>query len=573
MSINVTINFCETLWKKKLQKRTIASNTNIGDFLEIIVDENKEFEIQNFQVEDLSVVLDGTFLAKDMTFAAARVRNDSVFEIKKFPRTVEKFGSMQSNLLTTNYHNMNKIKGKSVKNDNNNNEEGSSRLVCSNHSLTNQGTELMSQETVFSKHDFDFGHLEKANNTVEIQCFTADVKDEQYIALLAKTPLDGTNKRAPSNIIIVIDISGSMNAKFEDSDKTRMDLTIEMVVELIKNMKNKEQVAILAFDTEVDIIQTLQFIGMLDREKLIEKVRKLKTRGGTNMEVAMEKAIEIIKEALECDSGEDSEYEDTDNEEEEEYETPKNHRIIFMTDADPNNSSNIEKMFNDTERAANEDEIYTTYIGIGKNFNLKNIKRIAYIKGANFFYVDSENEFKRILTDELNYAITPIAFDIKVFIESKVLEIESVYGVSKTDISNGMVMEIPMLIPSQCTKLGSRDNVMLIKCKEKLTPTLNPNKEARITLRYTQPDGTKQQVVELAQFTGEKPCAGIRKMMILAKYHDLMIEVLNRRGDFTDENFKKEVLAFRRKFRKFAKRAKEQEVTMKLGILEEYIHD
>jgi len=98
----------------------------------------------------------------------------------------------------------------------------------------------------------------------------------------------------PRDTIIVVDVSGSMGDT--DYHPTRLAGGIEAAVEYINiraEQSPKDRIAIVAFDSSAWIVIDLSSITLKDR--LIEAVRQLEIKGGTDIAEGLKKAYKIFK--------------------------------------------------------------------------------------------------------------------------------------------------------------------------------------------------------------------------------------------------------------------------------------
>ena len=123
-------------------------------------------------------------------------------------------------------------------------------------------------------------------------------------------------------------------------------------------------------------------------------------------------------------------------------------RIVFLTDAQPNlgnlNRDDLAKLAEDNA----EDSVFTSFIGIGVDFNAELVQAITQTRGANYFSVHSATEFKRQLDEGFDYMVTPLVFDLNLKVESSGYDIRAVYGSPEADLATGEIMKINTLFPS-----------------------------------------------------------------------------------------------------------------------------
>eukprot|EP00483_Globobulimina_turgida_P004413 UN04422 len=115
----------------------------------------------------------------------------------------------------------------------------------------------------------------------------------------------------------------------------------------------------------------------------------------------------------------------------------------------------VEKKANATE---NNKRVYTTFIGVGLDFNANLICEISKVRGANYFAVHSESEFYKKLILEFDYFVSPMVFDLKLVLQSEGgrVCIDSVYGSNSNDIDTvtGEIMSVNTLFPSPPNDYG-----------------------------------------------------------------------------------------------------------------------
>ena len=110
--------------------------------------------------------------------------------------------------------------------------------------------------------------------------------------------------------------------------------------------------------------------------------------------------------------------------------------------------------------------IYTTFIGVGVDFNTEVIECLSDVRGANYYSVHSSEEFKRIMGEDFDYMVTPLVFDLELKLESDLFEIANVYGTDTKKLSSGTIMNVNTLFPSRTTNNGeTKGGVILLKLK------------------------------------------------------------------------------------------------------------
>jgi len=249
-------------------------------------------------------------------------------------------------------------------------------------------------------------------------------------------------KRKHQNLVIVLDISGSMGFPFNyqyganrrnKNEKTKMEIANEALVTLIKKLKPTDRFGLVIFDDKAQIIQKLELISDINLDKLYKKILRLKECGGTNFEAGYRGAIKLYS-ALNKNALNDPQF---------------FNRIVMLTDAQPNvgrtdsNSLlNLVGTYGNSKENKLSNYIYTTFIGIGLDFNSSLIEKISSIRGANYYTVKSSEDFIIRMDQEFDHMVTPLVFNVslKLNFEGNSCEIDKVYGAkekkSKTYFGN-----------------------------------------------------------------------------------------------------------------------------------------
>jgi len=325
-------------------------------------------------------------------------------------------------------------------------------------------------------------------------------------------------KRKPLNLVVVLDISGSMRSPFdsyhydgggnpvytEDTERAsaqKLDVAKDAIAALFGHLRPEDRLGFVVFDDVAQVAKPLNFVGETDMASIERHVRELTPRGGTNMSAGMEAATELFEEL-----GATNEYEQ---------------RIIFLTDAMPNQGDTSSGgLFEMVEENA-QDHVYTTFIGVGVDFQTELVERITKTRGANYFAVHSSEAFETQLDDGFELMVSPLVFDLSLKLEAEGWKIEQVYGSPEADKATGELIFVSTLFPSRTQDGETRGGVVLLKLRR-------TSESSRLTLfaQYENRDGKmfeNEQTVDWPKTDGEAyDHDGIRKAVLLARYANLM---------------------------------------------------
>jgi Ca-activated chloride channel family protein len=165
--------------------------------------------------------------------------------------------------------------------------------------------------------------------------------------------------------------------------------------------------------------------------------------------------------------------------------------------------------------------IYTTFIGIGVDFNTELVEYITKIKGANYYSVHSAGQFRERMDDEFEYMVTPLVFDLRLTLDASGWEIEKVYGSPEANESTGELMKVNTLFPSSRKEGETRGGLILLKLRK-----TDPDNTLNLIASYEDRNGRSDTAITTVNLQYASPeyfgNTGIRKGILLARYADLL---------------------------------------------------
>ena len=354
-------------------------------------------------------------------------------------------------------------------------------------------------------------------------------EDEYYLSVGLNSGVKESDfKRKKLNLIIVLDISGSMSSQFnryyydqfgrttpiegteDDADyqKSKMEVAREAVVGLLDHLNPDDRFGMVLFDNVAYLGKPLSLVSDTDMNSIKGHILELQPRGGTYFEAGYRDGTKLFDEYLNTDQ---SEYEN---------------RIIFITDAMPNiGQISEEGLFGLTKKNA-DNKIYTTFIGVGVDFNTELIEYITKIRGANYYSVHSGKEFKQRMDDEFEYMVTPLVFNLNLNLDAKGYKIEKVYGSPEANEATGEIMKVNTLFPSKREEQETRGGIVILKLKK-----ISPDADLKLKVSYEDRLGkvdTNEMAVKLESKTPDfYENTGIRKGILLSRYANLMKNWIN----------------------------------------------
>ena len=385
----------------------------------------------------------------------------------------------------------------------------------------------LTYEGIFYDYYFDTGNSGEESDEMFYPSYSTAVsedpisgEEEYYLSVGLNSNIKESDfQRKNLNLVIVLDISGSMSSSFssyyydtddeeddEDNSKSKMQLAEESLNILIDQLTEDDSLGIVLFESSAHLAKPLNLIGDVDVDALKEHILEVSATGGTNFEDGYLTATELFEDYALTDS--------------DEYEN----RIIVITDAMPNTGTTSSSGLLSYVEENAENGIYTTFIGVGVDFNTELINEISSVEGGNYYSVSSASEFKTRMGEEFEYMVTPLVFDLNLDLESDGYEIEAVYGTDDVDAEEGNIMHVNTLFPSSSNSDSEvKGGLVLLK----LTKIDEEADDSEITLKvtYRDTDGEKhsnEQTIKLSSDELYYDNTGIQKGIVLTRYVNVL---------------------------------------------------
>jgi len=369
-------------------------------------------------------------------------------------------------------------------------------------------------EGVYYDHYFKSPKSSKCENlfcpsyTTAIRKNIYTQKDEYFITVGLDSNIKASDfKRKKLNIVVVLDISGSMSSPFDkyyydrkktDEPKmTKMEIANRSLVGMIDHLANEDRLGIVLFDNKAYNAKPIRVIKDTDIKAIKKHILELKSRGGTNWSAGYRSGLALFDKLKD------------------KFKDPNiyENRIIFLTDAMPNRGELREDGLFGMVKDASKKGIYTTFIGVGVDFNNDLVESISKTKGANYFAVHSDEEFLKRMDEEFDYMVTPLVFDLKLKLLSSGNKIEAVYGSPDADRATGEIMYVNTLFPSPTKDGKTKGGVILLKVKEP--------KDMKLEVTYKDRIGKPYKSSQTVTFKNSND-KSIQKAILLADYVTLM---------------------------------------------------
>jgi Ca-activated chloride channel family protein len=213
--------------------------------------------------------------------------------------------------------------------------------------------------------------------------------EHQLLRIGLKAREISPGKRPNSNLVFLLDVSGSM------ADGNKLPLVKESMRLLLDQLTESDRVAIVVYASNTRLV--LPSTSGDQREKIRSAIDRLHAGGSTNGASGIQLAYETAQQNF-IQGGVN--------------------RVILATDGDFNvgmtNRGDLTRLIE--EKA--ESGIYLSALGFGMgNYKDSTLELLANKGRGNYAYIDTINEAKKVLVEQISSTLIPVAKDVKIQVE------------------------------------------------------------------------------------------------------------------------------------------------------------
>ena len=196
-------------------------------------------------------------------------------------------------------------------------------------------------------------------------------------------------KLPPSNLVFLIDVSGSMN------QPDKLPLLKEGLLAMVDRLGPDERVAIVTYAGEAGLV--LDSTPGSQKETIKNAIRGLTPGGSTAGAAGIQLAYEIAQKG---------------------FIKGGNNRVVLATDGDFNVGTSSDGELTRLIEEKRQGGVFLTVLGFGTgNYQDAKMEQIADKGNGNLFYIDSLREAQKVLVQELGSTLFTIAKDVKIQVE------------------------------------------------------------------------------------------------------------------------------------------------------------
>lgn len=208
-------------------------------------------------------------------------------------------------------------------------------------------------------------------------------KENQLLFVNLKAPKLDLSGLPPSNLVFLIDVSGSMDKP------NRLPLIQSAFKLLVENLRPIDTISIVVYGGDIGV--KLAPTSGADKKKINDAIDLIIPNGDTPGAGAIKLAYTKAEES---------------------FNAHGNNRVIMATDGDFNVGESSEKALEDLITKQKQSGIYLTCLGVGMgNYKDSKLELLAKRGNGNFAYLDNMNEAEKVLITEFTKTLYAVASD------------------------------------------------------------------------------------------------------------------------------------------------------------------
>ena len=234
---------------------------------------------------------------------------------------------------------------------------------------------------------FNFGYKDPPGDSVfHVESAVSDCPwnpEHQLLFLQVSARKVDLEKVPPSNLVFLIDVSGSMDMP------NRLPLLKSAFKLLVNNLRDIDTVSIVVYGSVVGVM--LPPTSGKEKEKITKVIEELSPGGSTPGESGIRTAYRVAKA---------------------QFIKGGSNRVILATDGDFNVGQATEDELETLITQHQQSGIYLTCLGVGMgNYKDSKLEVLARKGNGNFAYLDDEKEAEKVLVKELTQTLYTVADD------------------------------------------------------------------------------------------------------------------------------------------------------------------
>jgi Ca-activated chloride channel family protein len=216
----------------------------------------------------------------------------------------------------------------------------------------------------------------------------ADQKQTTYLKVgLTGFDLPSADDRAPINIAIVLDKSGSMSGK-------KIDQAKEAAIAAINRLQSDDIVSVVSYAGGVEVI--VPATKLTDKESVTQAIQSINAGGSTALFAGVSKGAAEVRKFL---------------------DSKRVNRVILLSDGRANVGPNAPSELGDLGESLQKEGISVSTMGLGLGYNEDLMVKLAETSNGNHMFIEEADELIAIFNAEFNDVLSVVAQEVSLKIK------------------------------------------------------------------------------------------------------------------------------------------------------------
>ena len=256
--------------------------------------------------------------------------------------------------------------------------------------------------------------LERKLNISILQSQKLFGKNTAFVISLSSK--DKLERESDVDLICVIDISGSMKG----NKLTQLKHSLKAIISF---MTSKDRLCIVLFNDKAELFLELEYMTDEKKKFFLDKIEKIKVRGGTNILSGLKKAIEILKE--------EKNKENNDNEMMGQMRVKS---VMLLSDG-YDNDYDTDEITDEVKKITKGQNLSFTLhtFGYGDDYDSNLMSKLAIVRDGSFFAVENIDKIQDYFVNALGGCMSIIYSEVKIKVKllKENVKIQKIFGKDK----------------------------------------------------------------------------------------------------------------------------------------------
>ena len=199
--------------------------------------------------------------------------------------------------------------------------------------------------------------------------------------------VEEAGRRAPVNVALVLDRSGSMEGEKLQGAK-------QAAIEALDLLDSNDILSVIAFDSTVEVV--LPATKLTDKTAVRAAIERINARGETALFAGVTKGAEELRKF---------------------YDRGRVNRVILLTDGQANVGPSSAADLGNLGASLKKEGISVTTLGLGLDYNEDLLRQLAKMSDGNHSFLKTGADISRVFHSELGYVLKVVAQEISIRIQ------------------------------------------------------------------------------------------------------------------------------------------------------------